>query len=347
VFRDTLRLQGVCLGVLAGAFMMVIVQLPALYKRGLRNYSFCLDVRHPSVIQYWKLFFPVMLGMSLTQINLLIMPTFFGSIVGEGAITALNYANRMMFIPLGLFGSVISMAIFPTISRQANAGEFDLMRRTLVRGIRATMIFSLPCTAFMLTCGLASVRLVFGYGRFTYADCRATAFALSFYSFGLIGHTANQAINRGFYARKDSITPVLAGLIGLGITVPLSLVLIRTPLKHGGVALAISLATIVNMVILLIKARTKLSLELSGIISMFFKTLAASAAMGAAAWWAGSLFHIGPDNWGFKAVLMSFIAMVAASAVVFTAAAKLLRIEEFDEIAAMLLGRLGIKKAKT
>ncbi len=344
IFKSTLGLRGVCIGVLAGAAMMVIVQLPVMMKKGLR-YSLSFDYKNPEVIRYWKMFLPVMLGMSLTQINLMIMPTVFGSVVGKGAITALNNANRMMFIPLGVFGSAISMAVFPTMARQAGTGDFEMMGKSLTRGVRATMIFSLPCTALLITCGLAAIRIVFGYGRYKYVDCSETAFALTFFAIGLMGHSANQVINRGFYARKDSITPVVAGIIGLFVTIPLATVLIKTPLRHGGVALAISIATLLNMLILIMLAKRKLSVNVAEMTTMFFKTAVASIALGFTSWWVGSLFRIGPDRFSLQLVFASLAAMTAAGGVVFVALVKIMKVEEFDEIVGMVIRRFKGKKA--
>jgi putative peptidoglycan lipid II flippase len=339
-FKNSIGLRGICIGVVAGALAMVLVQLPVMIKKGM-HYSLTLDWRNPAVAQYWKIFLPIMLGMSLTQINLMIMPPIFGSIVGHGAITALNYANRIMFIPLGMFGSAISMAIFPTMSRQGCAGETDKLGQSLTRGVRATLIFSLPCTALMITAGLPAIRLVLGYGKFNYNDCYDTAFALSFFAIGLMGHSANQVINRGFYARKDSLTPVFAGIAGIAITIPLAYFLIKTPLRHGGIALAISIATLFNMVLLQILAKRKLGTNLMSVGPMFLKTLAASAAMGGVGWWVGRQFHLGPDNFGFQTVVAAFFAICASSGIVFALLAKLLRIEEFDEMLGMVLKKFG------
>jgi len=339
LFRNSLRLSGVCLGVLGGALAMVLVQLPVMAKKGMK-YSLSLDWKHPEVVNYWKLFLPVMLGMSLTQVNLMIIPTIFGSMVGKGAITSLNYANRMMFIPLGMFGSAISMAIFPTMSRMAAEGDLKGADEVLSRGIRATFVFSLPCTAFLMTAGLVSIRLVFGHGKFDYEDCYATSYALMFFAVGLMGHSANQAINRGFYARKDSMTPVLTGLVGLTITVPLALLLIRTPLKHGGIALAISIATLCDMSLLLFLANRKLGLDLKKLGSMFARTFIAAAAMGAAGWAVGHSFNLNENRFGLLLAIEAFFAISAISLLVFAAFAKLLKIKEFDEIVDMFLKRL-------
>lgn len=339
-------LKGICYGVIIGAAMMVAVQLPVMFNKGMK-YSLSFDYKHPAVVRYWKLFLPVMLGMSLTQINLMIMPTVFGSLVGKGAITALNFANRLMFIPLGMFGSAVSMAIFPAMSRQAAAGDFDQVGKSLARGIRATLIFSLPSTAVMLTAGLAGIKIVFGHGKFGYIDCLATAQALSFFAVGLMGHSANQVINRGFYAHKDSRTPVVAGLIGLLITIPLSLILIKTPLKHSGIALAVSAATLLNMAILMALAAKKLRLDISAVLTMFAKTLTAAAVATAAGWAVGKIspFHLSQNNFSLSAALISFIAVGSATGLAFAAASKLLKIEEFDELLAQVAGRLRLKKA--
>lgn len=344
VFRNTLGLKGVCIGSLVGAISMVAVQLPAILKRGGR-YTPTFDIKSQEIRKYWKLFLPIMLGMSLTQINIMMMPTIIGSLVGEGAITSLNFANRLMFIPIGLFGSAISMAVFPAMSQMTSAGDMDATDLLLVRSIRATLFFSLPCAVLMFVVGLPAIRLALGYGKFDYNDCAATAIALYGFAVGLAGHTVVQVIIRGFYSRKDSVTPVATGVCCLLITIPLSLVLIKTPLRHGGVALAVSISALFNTIILMILAKRKLNLRMNLLAPMIMKMVPATLVMFAVGAAANKMFHLGPNNFSHSTALAAFVVVSGASCLAFAAMCKILKIEEFDAVLSFALRKFMKKRA--
>ena len=272
--------DGLCYGVLAGAAGMVMIQAPVILKKGFR-YHFSLDLKHPGAREILKLFVPAMFGLAISQINLMLLPNFFGSFLGEGTVASLVYANRLLLLPLGVFGSALAMAVFPTVTRQAGAGDMDGYRNTLVKGIRMTFLFSLPSTVVLFVMGLPVCRLLFQGGKFGYEDSRRTAIVLSFYAIGLIGHSSQQVITRGFYALKDTKTPVRVGIVSvLLITVPLGLVSVYTPLSYRGIPLAVSLTTIANSAVLFVLLRKKIGrLDTTAVLTSLLKIAAAAGLM--------------------------------------------------------------------
>lgn len=327
IFHKTLGVSSICFGALAGAATMVLVQAPYVRRSGFR-YRPVIDLRHPGVRRVMRNFLPAMLGLAMTQINLLTLLPVFGSLHAEGSVAALTYAVRLLMLPLGLFGTALSMAIFPTLSRQAGGDEKEQFRRTLTMGISMTIVFSLPSTAYLIYMGLPVTKFLFLGNQLTSADCEATAYAVAFIAIGLAGHTAVQVIARGFYALQDTATPFKTGFFSvLLVSVPGCLLLGETRLGHGGVALAVSLSALVNAAALfyLLKSRIP-ELEVGGMARTFFKSLVATGGLLAVCWVLKAPLE------GFRPGLQ-VLASAAAGGGAFALLAHLLRIEGLEEIA--------------
>ncbi|MEW6201630.1 MAG: murein biosynthesis integral membrane protein MurJ, partial [bacterium] len=315
-----------CFGVLAGALSMVLVQIPVIYWKGFL-YSRVIDLKHPGVKKILRLFLPAMLGLSITQINLMLVPVFFGSYFGEGVVTALHYAIRLLLLPLGMFGNALSMAIFPALSRHAGADKRTEFRATFVRGINATFVFSLPSTVLFVILGLPITRLLFEGNKFTAADCEATAFALIFFSVGLVGHTALQVIARGFYALQDTTAPFKTGLFSvLLVSLPGCILLTHTSLRYGGIALAISLSAIVNAVLLYILiARRIPELRTDQILSCFQRVASASLGMAIVCYYLKEYLAVYP-------IVIQVLVNMTISGGVFIVLATIFKVEEVQTL---------------
>lgn len=274
---------GLCIGVLVGAFLMVAVQWPRLMKAGMR-YRPRLDLGHPGVREFVAKFLPVMLGLAASQIGLLWLPAFFGSYFGGGAITDLRYANRLVILPLGVFGISISTAVFPALAAQVAAGASDEFKRTLSGSLRAILFFSVPCSVGLSVLSVPIVHLLWQGGAYSEQDAAATAFALMWYGPALLGLAAMQVMNRGFYSMQDVTTPPLVGLLYLAINVGLCVALIRTPMRYGGVALASSLSALVGMIVLMALLRRRVGpMDMRRTGLSFGRMLVASLVMGVVA----------------------------------------------------------------
>jgi putative peptidoglycan lipid II flippase len=254
-FMDKIGIVAFAYGVVVGAFLNFLVQLPALIKVGLKYYP-SLDYNNEGFRQIAILTIPVLIGLSVTQFNLFVSQ-YLASGLAQGSITALSIAQRIMQLPLGIFAMSIAMAVFPTLTAQVARGEHEDFKRTLSLGLRGIFFVTLPSTAGLLAIGEPAIRLMFEWKSFTPAHTLSTAHALIYYSLGLFAYSALQVLNRVYYALKDTITPVTVGIATIILNIILSFLLVG-PLNHLGLALAYSLAGIFNMLLLTFILRLRL-----------------------------------------------------------------------------------------
>lgn len=236
------------IGVVVGAAFGFIVQVPALVKSGVR-YSFNWDYKHPGFKQILYLMAPVMLGLSVSQINLFVTQNL-ASGLAEGSISALKLSQRIMQLPVGIFGTSIATVIFPTMTAQMARKEIPAFRRTFSLGLRATMLISIPAGVGLIALREPIIQLLFQQGQFTASNTQATAVALLWYSIGLFAYSSLQIMNRVFYSMEDTITPVVAAIISVAVNVGASLWLIKS-MQHGGLALAFTISGITNLLLLI------------------------------------------------------------------------------------------------
>ncbi|NLW91370.1 MAG: murein biosynthesis integral membrane protein MurJ [Syntrophomonadaceae bacterium] len=236
------------IGVVVGAAMGFIVQIPALMKSGVQ-YSFNWNYKHPGFKQILYLMAPVLLGLSVSQINLFITQNL-ASGLAEGSISALKLSQRIMQLPVGIFGTSIATVIFPTMTAQMARREIPAFRRTFSLGMRAIMLISIPASMGLIALREPIIQLLFQQGQFTASNTQATAEALLWYSIGLFAYSSLQIMNRVFYSMEDTITPVIVAIISVAVNVGASLWLIES-MQHGGLALAFTISGITNLLLLL------------------------------------------------------------------------------------------------
>ena len=251
--------RALALGYVVGAALHLSIQLPGLILVGAR---YLPSLYHPGVREVLWLMAPRVLGLAAVQVNFLVN-TNIASRLGEGAVSALNYAWLLMLLPQGIFAQAVATAAFPTFADQAARGDRDGMRRTLVGTLRAVLFVTLPAAVGLILLRRPLVALLFERGAFQASSTQAVAWALAFYALGLVGHAAVEILARAFYALHDTWTPVWVGGLAMGLNVALSLILPgvfgRTGLpSHGGLALANSVATLLEAVGLMRLLRPRL-----------------------------------------------------------------------------------------
>jgi len=267
-----------CLGVVVGAFLLVAVQLPSMFARGFR-YRPSLELNHPGVREVIRLFLPYMAGLAFTQICLLWLPSFFGSWF-PGGVTSLRYANRLVVLPLGLFGVAISTAVFPTLADRIDAGEIGEFRRTFSATLRAVFVLSIPCAAGLFVLAGPVLRLLWKGGEFGEAAVAAAEFSLLYYVAALIGLSGLQIVNRALYSLKDTRTPPLVGIGYTLIIVALAIGLMRTRLQYASIAAATSIGVTIGMVVLFEALRRRLgAIDGRAILVSFLRVGAASVVL--------------------------------------------------------------------
>jgi putative peptidoglycan lipid II flippase len=328
-----LGVSGMAIGVVVGAALHLLMQVPGLVRYGAR-YTPTLGLDNPSVREVGRLMAPRVLGTAITQLNFVVNNSL-ASGMGEGAVSAINYAWLLMLLPQGVFAQAVGTAAFPTFAGQAARGERAEMRGTLAATLRAVFFLSLPATVGLLVLGRPLVGLLFERGAFEAASTEAVAWALAFYALGLVGHAGLEIIARAFYALHDTFTPVWMGGLAMGLNVALSLTLpgifdlVGWP-PHAGLALANSVATLLELAGLLVLIQRRMNgLEGRRTLTAFAKSgLAALAMGGILLGWQALLPGAGTLVLGGVGVVLGVATYVGV--------ALLLRVEELRIIAGLL-----------
>ncbi len=274
-------IEGMAIGALTGAAIGAgIVQARKLLSAGM-DFRPCFDWRDEGARQVLKLVVPVIFSLSITQINAIILPRSFSSLLPHGAATAVEMANRIMQLPVALFGASIGIALFPTLSALATKEAIDDLRKQVASGLRTVLLMTVPAAVLMAVLREPIVSLFFEYGLWKAEDTKATALALLFYSFGVPAMSCQQVLARGFYALRDTWTPVWVGLSSFFLAFALNAAFVHSPLQQGGLALAFSISAWFNIVLLatLLSKRLK-GLEGTNLLQLALWLLLSSAIMG-------------------------------------------------------------------
>lgn len=256
-----LGVVGMAIGVVVGSVLHLLVQVPQLTRYGAR-YIPALGLRNPSVREVGRLMAPRVLGTGVAQVNLVINNSL-ATRMGEGAVSAINFAWMLMLLPQGVFAQAVGTAAFPTFAEQAARGEREKMQRALSATLRGILFLSIPATVGLIVVGKPVVSLLFERGAFEATSTGAVAWALSFFALGLVGHAGLEIVARAFYALHDTFTPVWVGGLTMGLNVVLSLTLPTAFTSanlepFGGLALANSVATLLEFIVLLVLIRRRL-----------------------------------------------------------------------------------------
>jgi putative peptidoglycan lipid II flippase len=270
-----LGIYGLAWGVVAGAFLHMLIQLAAAYNLGYR-WQWVLDLKNKSLQKILILMVPRTLGLIVTQINFLVV-TVIGSTLAAGSIAVFNLANNIQSLPLGLFGVSFAVAAFPALSELADHKKKFI--ETLSLAIRQIMFLVVPSSALLIVLRAQVVRVVLGSGKFSWNDTVLTLETLSFFAFSLFAQSLILLLARAYYARQDTKTPFFAGIASALFNIALSLYLVK---YFGvlGLALAFSLANILNFALLAFILRLQLgSLDETRILFSTAKILVASFMM--------------------------------------------------------------------
>lgn len=337
-------ITGMAIAALVGGLGQVLLQWPALHRAGYR-YRPMLNPRDPGLREILRLMGPGTLGLAAVQINLLVN-TILTTGEGTGAVSWLSYAFRLMYLPIGLFGVSIATAALPTLSRQAARQEPETMRRTISSGLRLMLMLNVPATFGLVALASPIVGLIFERGSFTAADTAATAAALTCYAPGLLGYSAVKIAVPSFFALRDSRTPALISVGSVGLNVALNLLLIQL-MGYRGLALGTAIAALVNAATLLFFLQRRLDGLDGGRITMAFAKISAASALMA---WAAFeterwLSAIWPDPGAWEQAIRLGTA-IGIGLIVLASAARVFRIEEFDEVRHWLRGRLVTRRAR-
>ena len=282
IFAFTLSFKygifSLALGVIFGGIGQALVQIPVLIRKKIK-YNFVIDLNDPGVKKLLKLLIPAMLGLAITEINVVVDRTIASNLI-DGSISALYYSNRLVQFPLGAFGVAISIAIFPTLAKYTAKNNIVEFKKSLLFGLKMLIFVTVPSTVGLIVLKDSLTRLIYEHGIFSKVATTMTANALLYYSIGLVAYACIHLITVAFYALKDTKTPVKIGVYIVFMNIVLDLILVRY-LAHSGLALATSLVAIINMIILLKALQKKIgNIELRSQASFLIKIILSSIFLG-------------------------------------------------------------------
>lgn len=308
---------GLAVGVIIGGGLQLMLQVPFLVRYGVRfrkPSAFC----HAGMKKVARLMLPTVFGAAVYQINIL-AGTLLASFLGEGSVSYLYYADRLVQFPLGIFAIATATAVMPTLSRQASAGDYRALGDTFAYGLNLVLFITVPSMIGLMVLKEPIVALLFKRGAFDAESTRQTASALLCYGVGLWAFSAVRIVVSTFYALQDTRTPVKIGAVSVAVNIALGVLLMK-PMGHSGLALSASLASIVNLVLLLTALGRRFGfLQWNRMALSACKTLSGSAIMGISVWLMAKLIipvagqTLSGLFWGLPTCMLAGVIIYAVS----------------------------------
>jgi putative peptidoglycan lipid II flippase len=271
-------IAGVAIGVLMGGVLQIALQLPWLIREGITLMP-CWMPGHPAVKRIGVLMLPAIFGSAIYQLNQFV-GTLLASFLPEGSVSWLYYADRLVEFPLGVFAIAISTAALPSLSKQVAEKDLEDFRETLSHALRLVFFITIPSMVGLIILGRPIIEIFFQRGAFDAHSTAMTDIALFYYSVGLWAFSGIRVLVSAFYALQDTRTPVKVAAIAMAANLMFSLALMDT-LKHGGLALALSLASTLQFCLLVFYLQRRMHVfEARSILPSLWKSILASVVMG-------------------------------------------------------------------
>jgi len=325
-------LVGLAIGTLIGGAWQLIGQFPSLWRVG---YKFRPDFhwRDEGVRTVLTLMAPAVIAASAVQVNVLINSGFAASL-GNGPVSWLNIAFRLMQLPLGIFGVAIGTVTLPLVSKHAALGNTAEFRAILARGMRLAFLLTIPSAIGLAMLAAPIISVIYQHGRFTPEMTRQTAGALEFYAIGLVSYAVLKVLTPAFYAIGKRNTPMVVSFLAIGANLFLNwLFTFRLGWGHRGLAFSTSLVATINFLLLyaLMRRHTR-RLETRQTLIGLGKICLAGAPL-ALICWAANYWWL--DAWAslrFFSKLAALLATIVFGVMIFFGAAFLLRVSEVNDI---------------
>lgn len=334
-------LIGFSIGVVIGGLAQLVCQFPALRRVG---YRFAADFRwrDSGVRRILRLMGPAVVAASVVQVNVVINAMFaYG--VGEGAVSWLSYAFRLMQLPIGVFGVAVATVTLPALSRAALDGIGADFKPTLAKGLRLVAFLVLPSTIGLVLLAGPIVSVLYERGQFDANDREMTAAALRAYGCGLVFYAWLKVLQPAFYAIEKRWLPMMVSILALATNLGLNWFFVFVMRwGHESLALTTSISATINFVILYIAMRRFAGdIGTADLVGTLLKLVVAGAVMGAVCLAADRFFFKDPAHLPFWLRAAGLAVTVGVAAPVYFAAAKVLRVAEATDAVAMVRRKLG------
>ena len=316
-------------GTLIAMASQFIFQIPFAYKLGYRYKSY-LNLKDKYLNKMIILLGPVFIGVFVNQLNVLIDRTL-ASTLGDGKLSALNYANRLNGFVIGLFITSIASVIYPILSKTFSKDNKDQFNDIVVKSINSVILLIIPVTVGAIVLATPIVKILFERGAFNHEATQMTSIALVYYSIGLIGIGLRDILGKIFYSLKDTKTPMINGIITVIINIVLNIILVKF-MGHAGLALATSISSIIGIILLFISLKNKLiDFKVFKIVILLIKSIISAIIMAVITLSVYDIISNIVGN-GFVEDIIILLSSILSGAIVYLMSIIIFKVEEINYI---------------
>jgi putative peptidoglycan lipid II flippase len=322
----------------AGVFAVLcqlLIQIPET-KKSNYTYKYIFNLKNKYIRKVLHLSIPVLVGVAITDLNIIIDKTIASTLI-PGSISALNYANKLISLVLGVFISAITTVIFPLLSKESSSDNIAGMKQIICYGNNTILLITIPATVGLIVLSTPIVQIAFQRGEFDSSATLMTSKALIFYSLGLISMSIRTLLLRVYYSLQDTKTPLINGALSVGLNIVLNLILVKF-MAHAGLAFATSIAITIAVILMFNGLRKKIGvLGIKRNINCAIKSIAASLIMGIVAY---LVYYVIYEDLG-KNTILDLVALVSAICIAAFVYLLLIYLFKVEEI------RIVVDKLKT
>lgn len=326
---------GLAYGVVAGAALHFLVQLPSLLSSGFK-FTWGLDRHNPILLTLLKLTIPRSLALGVAQLNIMVMYGL-ASYLSTGSRAVWAAADNIQQVPINVFGVSMAVAAFPVFSAAFVKAKPEQFKQTFSASFRRVSFFVIPLSIAILLLRAQFVRLIYGTGHFGWEDTYLVAQTVGAFSLALLAQALIPLLARSFFAQKNTKTPVVVSIISVVVNIAAGL-LLAPYFGIVGLALAFAIGSLVNMLLLLAILRVQFGdLDDDKIVDSLVKIVLLSAVSGVVIH--GLKYFLAPivDMTTYVGVFMQTAGAFLGGAAVYLAVAILFRFEEVDMVHTMLI----------
>lgn len=329
--------QWLAVGVCFGGMLQLALQLPFLIHKKIFFWK-TASLWHPGLAKIGRLMLPVLFGTAAYQINSVVIK-FLASMLPQGSVSCLYYADRLVQFPIGIFGMSAATAVLPALARHATLEQWNELKQTFAYAMRLVFFVTFPAMVGLIVLRKPIVLLLFQRGAFDSQATQLTADALLYYGIGLWAVATVRIVLNTFYAFQQIWTPVRIGVLCVAANVLFSLVLMG-PMQQNGLALALSLASVMNFILLVAALRRRLgALGWRPIALSAIRSLLCSLIMGAAVHWTALTVLPFPETAGLSRLLIGLLVCIMVGVALFGGLAFLLKLPELQTMLRMAVKR--------